>query len=50
MVCVGGGAIGSMMNGKKTHGISGWLNAASARWSYQTAVARVPVQAMAGWN
>ena len=49
-VCDGGGLVGSTMNGKNTQGNSGVLNAASPRWSYQIAVARVPVQAMAGWN
>ena len=38
-----------MINGKNTHGI-GVRNARSRRWSYQMIVARVPVQAIDGWN
>ena len=37
------------MNGKNTHGM-GVRNARSFRWSYQTIVARLPVQAIDGWN
>ena len=50
MVCAGTGIGRSMMNGKNTHGIIGVANAMSFRWSYQTAVARVPVHAIDGWN